>query len=118
MTWIGSPKSEALVAVPAPHFQAISCFEGSAGRLTLSLDSPAANDWRHPAIGAAGHVGGGSEVDVEVDPIVLEVDVDVVPMMVEVVVVVPPPPAGVVTASVSMLGLRTVGTPDPGEVSN
>src|SRR5262245_22157041 len=108
-----------LVAVPAPHFQTICCFVVSSGRLTVSLPLPGVNGPRHPVSGVAGHVAGGSEVEVVVVPMVLDVDVVVAPPMVlEVVVVVPPPPVGVVTTRVVILGLRSVGTPDVGVVWN
>src|SRR5262249_6584111 len=57
------------------------------------------------------------EVDVVVATMVLEVDVVVATMVVDVVVVVAPP-VGASTTRVTMLGLRTLGTPDPGAVWN
>src|SRR5262245_33940336 len=58
------------------------------------------------------------EVVCEVLVVLDELVVVVVPKMVLEVVVVVPAPAGVVTGSVVMLGLRTVGTPDVGVVWN
>src|SRR5262249_55991099 len=62
--------------------------EGSWSGLMVSLALRGVNGSRHPARGVAGHVAGGSDVEVVVEPIVLEVDVVVPRMVVDVDVVV------------------------------